>query len=188
MVRFTHVASDGTQLVFREPVDGEAKALMSFINRFVDEPRSGLLINEKVTLKGEEKWLRSVLGEIKSRSAVMLVVELDGRIVGTCDIHRLRWKHRHRAVMGVALLREVRGKGVGEALMRRTMELGIRRFKGLEIVELSTFGYNERARSLYRRLGFEEYGRVPRSSKEGGEYFDEILMRLELPRQRKMSR
>jgi RimJ/RimL family protein N-acetyltransferase len=180
MVRYEHVASDGTKLIFREPVKGEAKALMRFINPFVDERMSGLLINKKVSLKNEVKWLESRLGEIRSRSVVMLLVELDGRVVGSCHMGRLSGKHSHRAVMGVALSREIRGKGVGEALMRRAMALGLGRFRGIETIELSTFAYNDRAQSLYRKLGFKEYGRVPRSAKEGDAYFDEVLMRFEL--------
>ncbi len=180
MVRFTHVASDGTELVFREPVKGEARELMRFINPFVDEPRSGLLINKKVTLKDEEGWLDARLGEIRSRSVVMLLAERDGRVVGSCHMQRLSGKHWHRATLGVALHKGVRGKGVGEALMRRTMELGIKRFRGLETIELSSFSYNERAQSLYSKLGFEEFARIPRSSKEGSDYFDEVMMRLEL--------
>ena len=94
---------------------------------------------------------------------------------------RLPWKHSHRADIGVALKLEIRGKGVGEALMRRTMDLGIRRFRGLETVELSAFAYNDRALALYKKLGFEECARIPRSAKEGRMYFDEVLMRLDLP-------
>ena len=179
MVRFEHVASDGSELVFREPVKGDAKALMSFITQFVDEPMSGLLIDKKVSLRDEEKWLESRLGEIRSRSTVMLLAELDGRIVGSCHMSRLPWKHSHRADIGVALNLEIRGKGVGEALMRRTMELGIRRFRGLETVELSAFAYNDRALALYKKLGFEECARIPRSAREGRMYFDEVLMRLD---------
>gem|GEM_PF-1343306 len=161
MVRFEHVASDGTEIVFREPVKGEARALMSFINSFVDEPMSGLLIDRKVSLRDEERWLESRLGEIRSRSTVMLLAELDGRIVGSCHMSRLPWKHSHRADIGVALKPELRGKGVGEALMRRTMELGIRRFHGLETIELSAFAYNDRALALYKKLGFEECAGSP---------------------------
>ncbi len=180
MVRYRHVASDGTELVFREPVKGDAKACMSFINSFVDERRSGILIDKKVTLKAEEKWLESQLSDTKARQIVMLLVELDGRVVGSCHVHRLPSKHRHRAVLGVALHKGIRGKGVGEALMRRTMDLALKRFRGIETLELSSFAYNERAQSLYKKLGFKEFGRVPRSAKEGDEYFDEVMMRLEL--------
>ena len=111
MVRFEVRASDGTELVFREPVKGDARALMSFINPFVDEPMSGLLIDKRVSLRDEEKWLESRLGEIRSRSTVMLLAELDERIVGSCHMSRLPGKHSHRAAIGVALTRDMGGRG-----------------------------------------------------------------------------
>lgn len=181
MVRLVHEATDGRKYVFKEPVPGEAKKYMRFINSFVGEPLSGLLINKRVSLREEEAWLEARLSEMSSRRAVMLSVELGGVVVGNCHVERLPWKHSHRAVIGIALAKDARGRGVGEALMRSTLELAVKRIRGIESVDLSAFDYNDRALSLYRKLGFEEYARVPRSAKEGDKYFDEVLMRLELP-------
>ena len=65
-------------------------------------------------------------------------------------------------------------------MMRMTMDIGVRRFRGLETIELSAFAYNDRALALYRKLGFEECARIPRSVREGDAYFDEVFMRLDL--------
>jgi RimJ/RimL family protein N-acetyltransferase len=180
MVRIRHVADDGTAFTFREPTAGDTKQLMSFINSFIDEPMSGILMNKKVTLRSEKAWLDGQLREIRARSVFILLAEMDGRVVGSCHISRLPSKHSHRASIGVALVKDVRGRGLGEALMRKTIEAGSKRIKGLECIELSTFAYNERAQSLYKKLGFREFGRIPRAMKEGQQYFDELLMRLEL--------
>jgi ribosomal protein S18 acetylase RimI-like enzyme len=181
MVRYVHVASDGEEYVFREPAPDEARKYMEFINSFVGEPMSGLLINRRVSLKEEQAWLEARVAEIRSRSGVMLTAERAGRIVGNCSVERLPWKHSHRAMFGIAVALDARGRGVGEALMRKTLELAVRRLKGLESVDLSAFDYNDRALSLYRKVGFREYARIPRSAKEGAKYFDEVLMRVELP-------
>lgn len=181
MVRYEYDARNGLRFTFREPVKGDAKGLMSFINSIVSEPMSGILMNKKVSLKAEEAWLSGRLEEVRRRTTVMLLVERDGRVVGNCHLFRLPGKHAHRASLGVALRREARGMGVGEAVIRRTIELGLSRFKGLEAIDLSAFAYNDRAQSLYKKLGFEEYGRVPRSSKEGDRYYDEVLMQLPVP-------
>lgn len=181
MVRHVHVASDGEEYVFREPVPGEARKYMVFINSFVGEPMSGLLINKRVTLKEEEAWLKGRLADVRARNVVMLTVERDGKILGNCDMSRMPWKHAHRAMLGIGLVKEARGKGIGEALMRRTLELAAKRMRGIESVDLSAFDYNDRALSLYRKVGFREYARIPRSAKEGAEYIDEVLLRLELP-------
>jgi RimJ/RimL family protein N-acetyltransferase len=153
---------------------------MRFINSVIVEPKSGILMNKKTTLKEEKEWLRSRLTGTKSRRTVDLAVEYDGRIVGNCDVNRLPWKHAHRADMGVALAREIRGRGVGEALMTRTIELAVSRMRGLEMIGLSAIDYNRAALSLYLKLGFVEVGRVPMSFKEGEKYFDEVLMMLQL--------
>lgn len=154
--------------------------MMHFINSLAEEPMSGLLVDKRVSLKQEEAWLSARLSEIRSRTTVILLVVRDGRVLGSCHMSKLPGKHSHRASIGVALMKEVRGMGVGEAIMRKTIEVGARRLRGIESVDLSAFDYNNRALALYRKLGFVEYGRIPRSAKEGDEYFDEVLMRLEL--------
>jgi len=176
VVAFKFTAKDGTRLIFREPGPKDALRLVRFINTFVLEPRSGLLINSKVTLEGEKAWLKGWLADIRHRRGVMLLVEKDGRVVGNCTASRLPWKNAHAADVGIALSKEIRGKGVGEALMIKTIELARSRMRGLEMMHLKAIDYNERARALYNKLGFVEVGRIPRANKEGLEYFDDILM------------
>jgi RimJ/RimL family protein N-acetyltransferase len=172
--RFT--AKDGTSVVFREPKPSDAKLLMDFINPFVEESMSGLLINKRVRMKEEKAWLRGWLADIRSRKGVMLLVEADGRIKGNCTVSRLVWKSSHMADAGIALSKDVRGRGIGEALMRETIELARKRMRGLEMIQLKAFGYNERALELYKKLGFVVVGRVPRANKEGKDYYDDVLM------------
>lgn len=176
MVAFEFTAKDGTKLRFREPGPKDAAQLMMFINAFVSERRSGLLIDKSVGLSEERAWLKSWLDDIKKRKGVMLLVEADGRIVGNCTINRLPWKSSHVGDTGIALNRGIRGIGVGEALMTRTIELARRRMPGLEMLYLKAFDYNERARALYTKIGFVEVGRIPKANKERGEYHDDVLM------------
>jgi len=180
MSRITFVAKDGTKVIFREPKADDAPSLMRFINSVIDEDLSGLVMDEKVTLKGENVWLRAALKEIRQRKAVMLLVECNGEILGNCHATRRPMKHSHRAMIGIALKKEARGKGIGEAVMQATIELVEKRMKGVESIDLSTFGYNKRAQKLYRKLGFVKVGNIPRAAKEGDRYFDEWLMAMDL--------
>lgn len=176
MTKHRFTARDGTSVVFREPKPSDSKLLMDFINPFVAEPMSGLLINKRVRLKEEKAWLKGWLADIRSRKGVMLLVEEDGRIRGNCTVIRLVWKSSHMADAGIALSKDVRGRGIGEALLRETIELARKRMRGLEMIQLKAFGYNERALELYRKLGFAVVGRIPRANKEGKDYYDDVLM------------
>lgn len=176
VIRYRLTARDGTKVVFREPRLTDAKQLMDFINSFVREPRSGLLINRRVSLKDEKTWLKGWIADIRRRRGVLLLVEVEDKIKGSCSISRMVWKSSHVADAGIALSKEVRGKGVGEALMEKAIQLARKRMRGLEMIQLKAFAYNERALELYRKLGFVEVGRIPRANKEGNDYFDDVLM------------
>jgi RimJ/RimL family protein N-acetyltransferase len=180
MQRFAFTARDGKKVVFREPRSTDAKSLMNFINEFVDEDRSGLLIDKRTNIRAERRWLKQRIGEIKEKTTVMLVVELDGKIVGNCDVKRRMWKESHRAVFGIALNREARGRGIGEALIRKTITLAKQRMRGLEVIDLAVIDYNKRAKGLYSKVGFVKVARMPRAIKENHEYFDEDWMVLHL--------
>jgi RimJ/RimL family protein N-acetyltransferase len=176
VVDFKFRAKDGTQVFFREPMPKDAVQFMRFINALVAEKRSGLLMNKRVSLEEETAWLKSWLADIRKRKGVMLLVEVDGIIMGNCVISRLPWKTSHGADVGIALSRRIRGKGIGEALMVRTIELARKRMRGLEMLHIKSFDYNERAQALYKKIGFVEVGRVPKANKDGEEYHDDVLM------------
>ncbi len=180
MVRIPFTAKDGTRVVFREPRAEDARALMKFINSVIDEDMSGIMMDKQVTLPKEKAWLRKVLKEIRQRETVMLVVESEEEILGNCHVERHHMKLSHRAMIGIALSKEARGKGIGEALMGATIELTRKRMKGVESIDLFAFDYNKRAQKLYKKLGFVEVGRIPRAVKEGDRYFDELTMVLDL--------
>ena len=46
----------------------------------------------------------------------------------------------------------------------------------VEVLQLSVVSENEAARQLYASLGFVEYGIERKALKQGGRYYDEILM------------
>jgi RimJ/RimL family protein N-acetyltransferase len=185
VARKEFTAKNGTQVVLREPVSADAKSMMKYINSVIRERRSGIVVDRPVTLKQEEAWLKARLEEIRKRSVVMLVAEVDGRIVGNCHVSRRPWKERHRAAIGVALVKNMRGIGIGRALMKETMDLSKKRMRGLESFDLSVLDYNEAAQVLYRSLGFVRVGCIPDAMKEDGEYSDEMLMVLPGKRRRR---
>ena len=105
----------------------------------------------------------------------LFVAEADGRIVGWCDIGVMsRPGTSHCGVLGMGLLPEWRGKGLG----RRLMELALAKAAaiGLERVQLDVYVDNVRAIALYERMGFEREGKRRRARKLDGVYTDILMM------------
>ena len=69
-------------------------------------------------------------------------------------------------MLGVALLPEFRGQGVGERLMRQTLEAA--RAFGLHRVELTVREDNKNAIALYKKIGFEIEGLMRDAMKVDG--------------------
>jgi len=69
-----------------------------------------------------------------------------------------------------------RGLGIGQALLQTLLDWATVE-PGLERIELSVFAHNTRALDLYRKLGFVEEARLPRTVKlADGTYYDDVMM------------
>ena len=104
-----------------------------------------------------------------------LVADDAGRIVGWCDIRRETIPvYAHVGHLGMGLLPEYRGRGVGERLIRASIDAA--RAAGLERNELTVTARNVRAAALYRKVGFAHEGTRVRGKKLDGEYDDVHMM------------
>jgi len=102
-----------------------------------------------------------------------------GEIVGWCDIRRETIPvYAHCGHLGMGLLPGYRGRGIGERLIRAAVDAA--RAAGMERIELSVYGRNERAAALYRKVGFVHEGTRVRGKKLDDEYDDVHLMGLML--------
>ena len=100
---------------------------------------------------------------------------IEGCVVGWCDIRSLeRPAFDHSGVLGMGVVAEHRGRGIGEALLRATLESA--RAQGLTRVELTVREKNTRAMALYRKVGFEVEGIKKKAVRVDGEYEDLICM------------
>jgi ribosomal protein S18 acetylase RimI-like enzyme len=103
------------------------------------------------------------------------VADDGGAIVGWCDIRRETIPvYAHCGHLGMGLLPDYRGRGIGERLIRASIDAA--RAAGFERIELSVYGRNARAMALYRKVGFTHEGTRPRGKKVDGEYDDVHLM------------
>lgn len=110
-----------------------------------------------------------------------LVAELDGVLVGyvrlalptplACNAHV-------RQIQGFAVSEEVRGAGVGRALLRAVRDEARRR--GARRLTLRVLGHNTPARKLYESEGFVVEGVLSEEFLIDGRYVDDVLMGRQL--------
>ena len=99
------------------------------------------------------------------------------KLVGEFGVAQVRphIKYRHRAVMGISVLKEAWGCGLGSFLMQ--LAVAQAKANGFEQLELGVYSDNPRAIHLYEKFGFERCGTMPHAFKlKDGTYRDEIMM------------
>ena len=113
-----------------------------------------------------------------SNDDMMLVAKEDGRIIGTCDLHRLPRRMSHRGEISISVLRAYWNRGIGTQLMRHI--LGFARDNGFSVIELQVRSDNGAAIRLYEKYGFEKIGTHPDFFEINGESvsFDYMCLRL----------
>lgn len=91
---------------------------------------------------------------ISDPATTLLVVRDEGRIIGAASVLVYTTPAYGKArIEDVVVDEHSRGKGVGEALVRRCIEVA--RMHGAEILELQSARHREVANRLYPRLGFK---------------------------------
>lgn len=106
-----------------------------------------------------------------------VALDEQGEVVGWCDITSMhRQAAAHVGVLGIGVLADYRGQGLGEQLLRAALQAA--RDKGLTRIELSVHGTNEPAMVLYHKLGFEVEGVKRKAVLIDGVYDDSIIMAL----------
>jgi RimJ/RimL family protein N-acetyltransferase len=108
--------------------------------------------------------------------AADFVITLDGTPVGRCSIFQEDSLARH-AEVGIALLPEARGRGVGTAALAQLVEFAFLR-RNLHRLHLRVLGTNAAGIASYRKVGFVEEGRHREHGWVRGAYVDEISMGL----------
>jgi RimJ/RimL family protein N-acetyltransferase len=149
--------------------------------REVHEELGITLFRTRPSYEDEVAWFAGYYRRAVSGALVAVVAERNGVLIGHCGVRRVGPSEdseaSHVGELGIMVRRDYRGTGVGRALLRAAL----RQCRGkFEVVRLSVFSVNTRARRLYEEFGFVYVGTIPRAIRRGKRYFDEDLMSLDL--------
>jgi RimJ/RimL family protein N-acetyltransferase len=119
----------------------------------------------------QRQWLAEAL---QNERSVMLVAEVDGRIVGQLGMDLARYGV---ANVGMLVADGWRGRGVGSALLSTSIERA--RGAGAHKIALQVWPHNPPAIALYEKFGFQREGLLRRHyRRRNGEIWDAIIMGL----------
>ena len=167
---------DGTVIEIRSPRIGDAEQMITYLHQTSEETYFMVRYPEECTtdVSWEIAYLNKLLPHPRN---FMTAAFLDDELVGNCGVNEIsdRFKMRHRAGLGISIKKKAWGLGLGTLLIEKSLEQA--KQNGFTQVELGVFADNERARHLYRKLGFIEMGCIPKAFYlKDGTYRDEVQM------------
>lgn len=169
----------GHELLLRNAREEDAQRLIDYLKTTSGETRFLIREPDEVTMTQEDER-RFIRRQNESASDVMLLAFYDGEFAGNASLMGMGpSRYRHRAGVAIALYQAYTGLGIGRAMIEAL--LAIAKECGIEQVELEVVADNERAIALYKKLGFEVYGTMPRNMKyRDGTYADVYWMMKQL--------
>jgi len=150
----------------------DARELLAYLNRVGGESDNLLFGADEfsMTVEQEERFIASSL---------LLVGRFEGEIVSVGSVNVAgRERIAHQGEIALSVAKKCWGRGFGKAMLSALIQLG--KDQGLELLHLGVKSDNDSAIRLYEKLGFREFGRHPKFFKVRGDYFDKVLMGLEL--------
>lgn len=160
-IREIRVDDAANMFSYLKTVMGES----DFMNSYPDE----------ITMTSEEEE-KMIKGFNKSDTTLMLAVEMEGRLIASGTIIRLsKSKMRHRGNVAVSVLKEFWNLGIGKNILLSLESYA--KDLGLSQIELDYYSGNNRARTLYDKIGFTETGKTPNAIiLKDGRAYDSIKM------------
>lgn len=161
-------------LVIREIKEKDAKKVLTAFQEIARTSKWLLTAPEEApkTVGHELKFVRRQLRSVNSHLALM---EMKGEVVGVVGAEGgNKRRNSHVAVVGLAIRKKWRGKGIGKEAMKYIVSWA--KGAGLKKLRLGVVAQNTVAQKLYRSMGFKREGRFKRELKIGGRYYDTIEM------------
>jgi len=169
---------DGRAVHLRSSTQGDGPAVLSYITALGDSTEFILThAGDRPTLEAVDERIEMIpLGKFYS----LVAIDPDtGEVVGNASYRfSPRVKLAHVGDLGIGVLPDWRGTGLGTILLERSIE-DMRAKPGIVRLELAVMRGNDLAFGMYERAGFVVEGHKSRSMRQpDGSYSDETLMAL----------
>lgn len=170
------ILKNNQKLIIKKACESDAERFLKYFNK-VGEETDFLGFGAEgpgVTLEEEKEIFKN-----STSKNFFLIAELEGKIVGSCSIstNEKRLRSLHFGELGIVVLKDYWGLGIGYYLMLTTIQLS--KEAGLRKINLDTRIDNMKAISLYKKLGFKEEGIIKKGTFINNKFYDLFIMGLE---------
>lgn len=182
-VVYSFKTKKGEDAIIRYPIMSDVSDMTQYINTLSTEDVYVTFSGEQISYNDETIYLEDQVRKIQLGETVKLVCIVNGKMVGISDVYRnIQGRRRswHIGIFGISVAKEYRSDGIGYELARVTIDEAKKNIRGLRIITLSVYKPNDIAMNLYRKLGFKEYGLLPKAVWYKDTYIDEISMYLDV--------
>ena len=175
MTQITVTLKNNQTIVLRHIIKEDLDDIWDNYNEVIDEGNYQPSFS-KVTDKFEKiSWFNELIGY----GNLCTVAELKGKtkniVIGQCTINDDEWEaSEHVGLLGIIIRKDFRNMGLGKKLME--FSLNESKKNGKSKIVLGTLISNERAITLYEKLGFRRIGIRQKQFLMKKKYIDELLM------------
>jgi len=164
-------------LEIRTSLEEDAKALLQLLE-FLAEESENLNMTPGRIDKTVESEVQFIISRRENPKANHLLALVDNKIVGMCGLNGRNNSSRisHRATLGIGILKEHCGLGIGFRLMRKQIEYA--ESVGISKINLEVRINNEPAINLDKKCGFQIEGTVSNAMVVSTGYADTYIMGL----------
>ncbi len=166
-------------LLIRSVEKQDAKYMITYMNK-VSKETDFLTFGEgeiELTLEKEEGLIEELT---KKDNNLFIVAIINNEIVGNLSFRAgSRHRIRHTGEMGITVLKDYWGLGVGTELVKYLIEWA-QKSNIIKKINLRVREDNNRGMNLYKRLGFKKEGTITRDFYVDEHYYSSIFMGLEI--------
>ena len=167
---------NGSNCIFRSPVPADAKDMIECLKMASEESYFMTRYPEEITVTVEDE-VKYLEDSLKSDMEFSIAAFVHGELAGNASVKPLsaNYKLAHRGGFGIAIKQKYWNLGIGNLLIQECLSQAVK--AGYEQIELGVFADNDKALNLYKKYGFEVWGRTENAFRlKDGTYRDEICM------------
>ncbi|MDY8137154.1 GNAT family N-acetyltransferase [Aquimarina sp. 2201CG5-10] len=175
----TYQTKSNKPITVREAIPEDATQLLKLKHQYLKDTNTIPLFDYEYsnTIKEECELIKNYH---KQQNSILLVAEYKGIIVGNIDLTgSWRKKMQHTAVIGMGIHTQWQNQGLGTLLIQNVMDWS-KTNDLLKTIWLEVYETNNAGRTLYKKSGFKEVGRIKNFFHEKQKYIDKIIMSIEV--------